>query len=95
MTAEMSIQSLVDIGAIRLISSVDGVSEYSVDGLRHVKQTGLGRQTICYELIVDHGTESGRYEINESSDYQGGENLLCTDNAQDVVAWITGRLRTS
>jgi hypothetical protein len=32
--------------------------------------------------------DESRYEINEESEHQGGDNLLTTDDSSEVVFWI-------
>lgn len=92
MTLEAPLQALVDDGTLRHVSSESGVHEFAIDKLRHRAQTGFGPQTITYSLLVQDGVDEGRYEINDESDYQGGDNLLTTDSAEEVVRWIEGRL---
>jgi len=47
---------------------------------------------VYYRLTIADDAEDGRYEIAEESEYQGDDILLCTDDVEEVVSWITGRI---
>src|SRR5438105_1268585 len=95
MTSTRSIQSLIDAGALRHIFSESGLHEYAIDPLRHTQPTGMGPQIMCYVLLIDDSTDERRYEIREESEYQGGRDLLITDDADEVVEWVTEQIGTT
>jgi hypothetical protein len=83
------LQALVDNQTLRHSSSDGGIHEYVIDAFRHRELTGLGWQTVVYCLTIDE--ETGEYEITEESEYQGGDVVLSTDSADEVVSWIWER----
>ena len=90
MALDPDLQAMGDNETLRHISSHGGEHEYVIDPFRHVQPTGIGPQIIIYLLIVRDSPEEdeSRYEINEESEYQGGDNLLSTDDSSEVVFWI-------
>jgi hypothetical protein len=90
MPLDPALQAMVDNETLRHISSHGGEHEYVIDPFRHRELTAIGWQTIIYLLIVRDSPEEdeSRYEINEESEHQGGDNLLTTDDSSEVVFWI-------
>lgn len=90
MALDPDLQAMLDNQTLRHISSENGEHEYVIDPLRHIQPTGIGPQIIIYSMIVRDSPEDDevRYEINEESEYQGGDNLLSADDPSEVVFWI-------
>ena len=91
MSLDPDLQAMVDNETLRHISTHGGEHEYVIDPFRHRQLTPLGWQTVIYRLTIDEEAEEGRYEIAEESEYQGGDVLLWTDDADEVVSWIAER----
>jgi len=89
MNIETPIQKLVENATLRHVSSEGTSHEFVIDPMLRKARTSFGRQTIIYTLRIDSSAdEGGRFEIEEEPEMQGGEVLLSTDDASEVVVWI-------
>jgi len=91
---EPEFQALVDDGALRLITeSRPGCFEFAIDPLAHRMRGGGGWIDIDYRLTADMnaGPDESRYVVEDDSE-QGGEVLHCSNDADDVAAWISSEI---
>lgn len=92
-TVSDALKSPIADGTLERRNVEPGCREYLIPKLTHRVMTGVGWQTIIYRLLVDnHADTDGRYVIESDSEYSGGDVLVCTDDGDEIEAWIQGHV---
>lgn len=93
MALDPDLQKFVDDGSLRHISSRDGWHTYVIDELAYDERGSLGKQRIIFQFSIDDNTTGEgehpfKYELTKESEHQGGSEVLSTNDAEEVAAWI-------
>jgi hypothetical protein len=68
-------------------------AEYSIDRLAHRMRGGGGWIDIDYRLTVDTNATADEYRhVVEDDSEQGGDALLCSNDPDEVAAWIRSEI---